>query len=153
MRQCVTCHRFVTGAPDPSVDHTEGTSGPLCVLSHHPPPCPMVDRHGNPCTYHAIAESAAAALAAHVPDSAPGPGCSHGTPEDVTLLRQQLEELQRERDEEKRRAEMLELANSNLQDSHQRLSRQIALIVLLFLFMPCRQRLLSLLFLQQLQLL
>ena len=126
MCQCVTCHWFITGAPDPSCDHTEGASGPLCVLPHHPPPCPRVDKHGNPCTYHAIAESAAAALAAHVPDSAPGPGSSHGTPEDVTLLRQQLEDLQRERDEEKRRAEMLQVANSNLQDSHQRLSRQIA---------------------------
>ena len=54
MRQCITCHRFVTGAVDASVDHSEGASGPLCALSHHPNPCPFFDRHGNPCQYHEL---------------------------------------------------------------------------------------------------
>ena len=119
MRQCITCHRFITGASEPSVDHSEGASGPLCILTHHPDPCPMIDRHGIECHFHA---QVAAALADPVNDL----GGSGGQQQEVLLLQQQLEQIQKERDDDRKRAHQLQIANANLQDSHARLSQQVA---------------------------
>ena len=95
VRLCPTCHRFITGAPEPSLDHSEGASGHLCVLPHHPPPCPGTDRHGNPCQ---IDENRVPVSDDDVPVTTPGG--SIGQQLDVRLLQQQLETVQRERDEE-----------------------------------------------------
>ena len=52
MRQCSKCHRYVTGAPSPGLDHQGGVQGPLCALPHHPPICTWTDTRGNPCSFH-----------------------------------------------------------------------------------------------------
>ena len=51
VRQCVVCHKFITGAPHPDLGHQDGPAGPECSLRHHPLPCPYVSEKGVPCSY------------------------------------------------------------------------------------------------------
>ena len=99
--QCISCHRFLTGAPQPEVDHQGAPHGSLCTLPHHPDPCEWHDEQGNPCTHHQ-------------------PGAAGGEDE-LTRLRVQMQRLQEERDEERRRAELLQMTNSNLMSVQSRL--------------------------------
>ena len=55
VRQCVKCHKFITGAPHPDVAHGDAPAGPECSLDHHPLSCPWVDRHGQPCQFLPLA--------------------------------------------------------------------------------------------------
>ena len=113
VRQCSECHRFITGAPNPDVDHNAPAPGRgACTLSHHPPPCPFVSEHGVPCTHSYTSEDLIipSAIAGHIN---PSFDSSDG---DLTLV-QQLEQLRREKAEETRPANTLQLANSNLRDS------------------------------------
>ena len=137
VRLCVNCHRFITGAPHLSVDHSGGVPGTQCQLPHHPQPCPGTDRRGLDCKHVDDEEDD---LGVRVLDEV-GLGASGAQPllipvtttqeggasqvADVLFLQQQLENLQKERDEERRRAEILEMRNANLQDSHVRLSQQL----------------------------
>ena len=106
VRQCPSCHLFVTGAPSPEVDHQGHSPGPSCDLPHHPPPCPGTDRYGNPCLLPPLIptpEETADATAA---------------PAVVELtLQQQLEKLQKEKEEADKNAELLRLSVRNLQES------------------------------------
>ena len=96
--QCDNCHRYLSGSPSTDVGHQGVPGGTLCALPHHPKPCPWVDDEGVPC--------------AHYPEV---DGATGGTQEDdLVQLRLQMQQLQQERDQERRRAELLELTNSNL---------------------------------------
>ena len=48
--RCNKCHRYMEGAPDPSLGH-EGSAGDArCLLDHVPDPCEYVDKRGKKCT-------------------------------------------------------------------------------------------------------
>ena len=109
MRQCKVCHRYITGAPHPDVDHHASPPGQgLCFLPHHPLPCPFKDEHDNPCTFE--------------PEALLGP-LAPVLDAELTLV-QQLEQLRREKEEETRRANGLQLANANLKESQAKLSQE-----------------------------
>ena len=109
VRRCQTCHRFVTGAPDSSLDHGGVPSGSACSLDHHPSPCNSEDLHGQPCTHYEGAQGQY------------GASRSADNSLDAVSLQQRIEQLEREREEESRRADLLQMANNNLRDSQARL--------------------------------
>ena len=130
-RQCISCHRFITSPPRPELGHGDAPSGPECSLPHHPSPCPWVGPRGQPCPY-----ISPPAVQQTPPVSAPPISVSSSasvtstvttteTPSGDNLLLQELQQLRREKEEEARRVEMLELVNSNLRDSQARLSQQL----------------------------
>ena len=125
VRLCGQCHLYITGAPDPSLDHSGSISGSLCVLPHHPAPCPFIDAHDNPCNYEDLGVANLDDVPVTVP-SAANVGATVSELQEVFHLQEQLQRLQRERDDERRRAELLQLANDNLQSSHARLSQAVA---------------------------
>ena len=97
MHQCSKCHRYVTGAPSPGLDHQGGVQGPLCALPHHPPICTWTDTRGNPCSFHFSSDPS---------DKSP-----------TETPTQELERLRREKDEASKRADLLQVANTNLRES------------------------------------
>ena len=110
VRRCTTCHRYVTGAPTPDLDHGGVGSGPDCTLEHHTASCDWEDdrRIGVTCSYF--------------PDTVPV-----SVPEEqnaVQLLEERLAQLQREKEEESRRANLLQISNNNLRDSQSQLQQQ-----------------------------
>ena len=112
MRQCQVCHRFITGANSPDVDHHACPPGRgNCDLPHHPQPCPFVDDRGAPCD--------------HVPLSPTPPhtSASESRSEERTLL-QQIETLRREKEEEATRSNRLLLANINLRENQEKLHQE-----------------------------
>ena len=127
VRQCVSCHKFVTGAPHPDVGHQDGPAGPECNLPHHPPPCPWVnDRTGQPCSY--IPPSAPSLSSTVSPSVSTAPVTITETPVGGVLsLPEQMAQLRREREEEARRVELLTMANNNLRESQARMSQQLQL--------------------------
>ena len=100
--QCHSCHRYLTGAPHPDVDHQGAPHGSLCTLEHHPPPCAWVDESGAGCAHHL--------QVLHEPPPVSEP---EAVSDEVALLREQMARLQAERDEERRCAELLHITNSN----------------------------------------
>ena len=49
MSRCEKCHRWVTSAPSPEVDHKGGNHGVNCQLPHRPHPCDFLDKNGGNC--------------------------------------------------------------------------------------------------------
>ena len=47
--RCNKCHRFMEGAPDPSVEHAGSLGDARCLLDHHPDPCDYADKKGKKC--------------------------------------------------------------------------------------------------------
>ena len=129
MRQCISSHRFLTGAPSLDLGHGDVPGGPECTLPHHPSPCPWVGPRGQPCPY------IPPAVLPPPPVSAPSNSATSSVPTTSTVsisetpsgdhLLQELHRLRREKEEEARRVEQLTLANSNLRDSQARLSQQL----------------------------
>ena len=127
VRQCISCHRYLTGAPRPDLGHGDAPSGPECSLPHHPSPCPWVGPRGQPCPYippSALPPPPVSAPSASASSTAPVTTTVSNTetPSGEHLLLQELQQLRREREEEARRVEQLTLANSNLRESQARLS-------------------------------
>ena len=128
VRLCVNCHRYITGAPDPSVDHSGGAPGTQCSLPHHPQPCPGTDRRGHDCQYE---ESRDDDLGVRLLDDerddlgTGGPGLVSSQGPEVNPLQALVDQLQRERDEERRQVELLQMRNNNLQNSQSALSQQL----------------------------
>jgi hypothetical protein len=48
--RCKKCHRYMDGAPDPSVGHDGSAGDARCLLDHIPEPCDYVDGKGKKCT-------------------------------------------------------------------------------------------------------
>ena len=111
--QCGSCHRYLTRAPHPDVDHQGAPHGSLCTLEHHPPPCAWVDENGVGCAHHL--------QVLHEPPPVSEPEVAR---DEVALLREQMAQLQAERDEERRRAELLHITNSNLMNTQSRLQSE-----------------------------
>ena len=128
VRQCGTCHRFITGAPRPELGHQDGPAGPECSLPHHPQPCPWVsDRTGQPCSYvpapplllpplTTTSTVSATTSPATISETLVG-ATSSSVPDELARLR-------REKEEAERNAELLRVANRNLQASQQHLLQQ-----------------------------
>ena len=125
VRQCATCHRFITGAPSPELGHEDGIAGPNCVLPHHPLPCPWVDRNGQPCSQLQLPSvlPLATQAASHTSTSSEAQGGAPGG--DQTVL-QQLEAMRREKEEQARRLEQLSIANANLRSNQSILSQELS---------------------------
>ena len=51
IRRCTTCHKYIDGSPDPSLEHV-GKYGPECTSDHHPDPCDHTGRDGD-CQFYA----------------------------------------------------------------------------------------------------
>ena len=47
--RCNKCHRYLEGAPDPSLGHDGSAGDARCVLDHVPDPCDYVDKKGRRC--------------------------------------------------------------------------------------------------------
>ena len=103
----------MTGAPTPDLDHNGVGSGPECTLEHHPAPCDWEDdrRIGVVCS--------------HYPTDVPAPGpvepghvTGEGSQDALQLLQQRFDQLQKEKEDEARRAQLLQISNSNLCQSH-----------------------------------
>ena len=52
VRRCTSCHRYLTGSPQPGLDHPDVNGGPHCTLAHHPSPCDFVDSRDRPCSFY-----------------------------------------------------------------------------------------------------
>ena len=109
--QCTQCHRYLTGSPSLEVGHQGAPGDSVCTLQHHPRPCPWIGEDGTPCPFYPSEDDS------HVLGD-------NDTGDDVAQLRQQLQELENQREEERRRAELLELANTNLTQAQQRLQQE-----------------------------
>ena len=48
--RCNKCHRYLEGAPDPSLDHEESPGDARCTLEHHPNPCDYKSNKYGDCT-------------------------------------------------------------------------------------------------------
>ena len=128
--QCTKCHRFLTGASSPEVGHLGAPGGSVCSLSHHPEPCSYTDEDGAICTFYEsirLDEDSAASSAASAMVSVATTAVSAGDSPDVVLLQQQLHQLQQEKEAERRRANLLQLSNSNLQQVQARLQAEVSL--------------------------
>ena len=51
IKRCTSCHKYIDGAPDPSLVHV-GKFGPECTASHHPDPCDHSGKDGF-CQFYA----------------------------------------------------------------------------------------------------
>ena len=100
VRRCKKCHRFTTGAPHPDLDHATSGTGAACTLPHHPTPCDWADEKGEVCQHYLTDNSHEEA------------GNS------VFDLRQQIEQLQREKEEEIRMRNLAEQAGQRLRETH-----------------------------------
>ena len=108
--QCTHCHRFLTGAPSPEVGHQGVPGGSICPLQHHPNPCPWTADSGTGagagCDYYA-----------NIVDTG-----EDDEVDEVAQLRLQLQHAQSEIDDGRRQVQLLQLANTNLTDTHSRLA-------------------------------
>ena len=109
MRQCVTCHQYVTSSPRPDLDHQAGAPGKNCTLPHHPSPCSYVDPDsGRKCDYV-------------YPNSSQDHLQDQGSSlPDAALLPRQIQTLHQERAEQQHQLELLQMSNPNLQETQNR---------------------------------
>ena len=101
--QSSQCHRFLTGSPNPEVGHQGVPGDSQCSLQHHPPPCPWTDSSGAPCTHYPPARDVGESEAAE------------------EAIQVQLENVWREREQERLQIEQLQIANRNLILNQERL--------------------------------
>ena len=113
--QCPKCHRFLTGASSPEVGHQGTPGGSVCSLPHHPEPCTFSDDSGAICTFY---ESCS------MEDDAVVTAATGGL--EAAQLQQQLVQLQQEKEAESRRANLLQLSNTNLQQTQARLQAEVS---------------------------
>ena len=52
VKRCSKCHKFISGAPTPELEHT-GVFGPECQGAHHPDPCSYMSKENSPCSFYA----------------------------------------------------------------------------------------------------
>ena len=51
VKRCTKCHRYIAGAPDPSLTHS-GPFGNDCLSEHHPDPCLYINKDGVSCNHY-----------------------------------------------------------------------------------------------------
>ena len=102
----------MTGSPTPDLDHHGVGTGVECTLEHHPAPCDWEDdRRSVLCSFYADHVSVSEASSEEAPSA-------------VQLLEERLAQLQREKEEESRRANLLQISNNNLRESQSQLHQQ-----------------------------
>ena len=108
--QCNHCHRFLTGALTPDVGHQGMAGDSLCSLPHHPNPCPWTADGGAgvECDYFD-----------NYVDTGEGDVV---VGDEVAQLRLELQQAQSVIDDERRQVQLLQLANTNLTNTHSRLA-------------------------------
>ena len=106
VRRCSSCHNFVT-------EHHGVPSGPECTLQHHPEPCDWEDdrRPNVVCTHydqdtHEV--NGEGDVIVHEQAEPTDPGAA------LQLLKSCLAQLEREKEDQARRANQLMIANKNL---------------------------------------
>ena len=61
VRRCTGCHRYISGAPTPDLEHN-GKYGSDCQAEHHPDPCDYIHREHGACTHYGKTPSPVPAL-------------------------------------------------------------------------------------------
>ena len=62
IRRCSACHKYIDGAPEPSLTH-DGKYGPDCTSAHHPDPCDHSGKDGT-CQFYGVGSGKAGELTA-----------------------------------------------------------------------------------------
>ena len=52
--RCKKCYRFITGAPDPNLDHEVSSGDARCTLDHHPEPCDYKSKTHGDCRHYPL---------------------------------------------------------------------------------------------------
>ena len=118
--QCQQCHRFLVNAPNPEVGHQGVPGGTLCSLPHHPQPCPWTYDSGEKCAFY---QPPVSEVPVNVSESS-GDSEDGGPVLDPASLQQEVLQLRQQQQEDSRRLQLLQLANSNLMQNQERLTSE-----------------------------